>query len=385
MFCKKLATLVVVLASIFTSAQAGAAPAASLVLLGTFSRPVYVAVAPGEPHLLFVVEAAGRIMILQDEVKLTQPFLNISDLVLSPPDTGAGGEQGLLSVAFAPDYAQSRRFYVAFTNNNGDVEIDEFRSLASNPHQAGRGSRRVLLVIPHRDSKNHNGGQLQFDSQGHLYISTGDGGTQTPTGEHARDLENLLGKILRINPLPTGSKPYGIPSGNPLVGKPGRDEIFAYGLRNPWRFSLDGLRIAIADVGAGKWEEVNFLSLTDARGANFGWPQYEGDAVFDNSRPGPDPATFPIFTYGHDAGRCAIIGGHFIRNTTLPALNGRYLYGDTCTGEVRSFVPRPGIQEAVGDRSAEITLPSLGSFGLGFNGTIYAVQVNGRVSRFAPP
>jgi glucose/arabinose dehydrogenase len=287
-------------------------------------------------------------------------------------------------MAFPPDYALSRRFYLAFTNRNGSIEINEFKRVIDNATRADRTTRRVLLVIPHSGAQNHNGGQLQFDQNALLYISTGDGGT-SPPGDRARNLNSLLGKILRIEPLPTGSRPYGIPLNNPFVGKPGRNEIFAYGLRNPWRFSLDGSRIAIADVGASAWEEVNFLPVAEARGANFGWPRYEGDAVFDNSRPGPGPATFPMFTYNHDAGGCAVIGGYFVRNSNLPALNGRYLYGDACTGEVRSFIPRVAGQDAVGDRSAEITLPGLSSFGQGFNGKIYAAQLNGDVSRFAPP
>jgi glucose/arabinose dehydrogenase len=331
------------------------------------------------------VERAGRIQVLRDEAKLTQPFLDISDLVLGLPDGGAGPEQGLLSVAFPPDYAQSRRLYVAFTNKNGAVEINEFKRVIGNATRADRGTRRILLVIPHNGAQNHNGGQLQFDQHGLLYISVGDGGALEPPGEPARNLNSLLGKILRIDPLPTDSGPYGIPTNNPFLGKPGRNEIFAYGLRNPWRFSLDGSRIAVGDVGAGSREEVNFLPLADARGANFGWPQYEGDLVFDNSRPGPDPATFPLFTYSHNAGRCAIIGGFFVRNPNLPALDGRYLYGDTCTGEVRSFIPRIADQDAVGDRSAGITLPRLTSFGLGFNDKIYATQLTGQVWRFAHP
>lgn len=385
MLGRKLAPLVLIVAGISVSAQASAGPAASLVLLGNFKEPVYLTVAPGYPHLLFVAERTGRIRVLRDEAKLVRPFLDITDLVLGLPDPGAGPEQGLLSFAFPPDYAQSRRFYVAFTNKNGAVEIDEFKRMIDSNTRADRATRRILLQIPHSGAQNHNGGQLQFDQNGLLYISVGDGGALSPPGEPARNLNSLLGKILRIDPLPTGSSPYRIPNKNPFVGKPGRDEIFAYGLRNPWRFSLDGSRIAIGDVGAGSWEEVDFLPLADARGANFGWPQYEGDAVFDNSRPGPGPATFPIFTYSHDAGRCAIIGGFLVRNSNLPALDGRYLYGDTCTGKLRSFIPRVGTQDAVGDRSAGITLPRLTSFGLGFNGKIYAAQLTGEVWRFARP
>jgi glucose/arabinose dehydrogenase len=328
------------------------------------------------------VERAGQIQVLQDERRLAAAFLDIRDLVLGVPDAGAGGEQGLLSVAFAPDYATSGRFYVAFTRGDGALEIDEFRRSASNALRADRATRRILLVIPHPGAKNHNGGQLQFDpADGLLYISTGDGGALSPPGEPARDLNSLLGKILRINPLPAGPRPYSIPSDNPFVGKVGRDEIFAYGLRHPWRFSFDGKRLAIADVGQTRREEVNFLNTTDAAGVNFGWPQYEGELVFDNARPGPHPPKFPILTYSHTGGRCAIIGGYVVRDPSLPTLKGRYLYGDTCTGEVRSFIPNVGAQKARDDKPTGINVPGLSSFGRGFKGQIYFAQVTGNVSR----
>jgi glucose/arabinose dehydrogenase len=360
-----------------------AAVDAVAVEVGNFASPTYVAVAPGQPRLLFVVEREGRIQVLRDGQRLARPFLDIANLVLGPPDPGAGGEQGLLSMAFPPDYAQSGRFYVAFNNRTGDLEIAEFRRSA-NPVRANRASRRTLLRIPHRGAQNHNGGQLQFGPDGLLYIAVGDGGQQTPTGEHARRLNNLLGKILRIGPLPAAGRPYAIPRSNPFVGRPGRAEIFAYGLRNPWRFSFDGGRIAIADVGQGQREEVNILARRDASGVNFGWPQFEGELVFDNSRPGPDPATFPIFTYDHGGGRCAIVGGYVVRDQALSTLHGRYLYGDACTGEVRSFIARVGPQQALRDRPAGITLPGLSSFGQGVNGKIYAAQIGGKVWRLEP-
>jgi glucose/arabinose dehydrogenase len=365
--------------------QARAQQPVQAVTVGTFASPVYVTVAPGFSRLLFVVERPGRIQILRDENRLTQPFLDISDLVLGQPDDAdAGTEEGLHSVAFAPDYPQSRRFYVFFTNNNGDIEIDEFLRSSSNAAQANRASRRVVLVVPHPDALNHYGGQLQFGPGGTLFISTGDGGFVQPIGENARRLTSLLGKILRINPLPIGARPYSVPAANPFVGRPGRDEIFAYGLRNPWRFSFDGSRLAIGDVGANRREEINFLWRGDALGANFGWPQFEGELVFANNRPGPDPATFPMLTYSHEGGRCAVTGGYVVRDPTLPAFEGRYLYADFCTGEVRSFIPRIMSQEPVDDRPIGLTLPRLSSFGQGFGGQIYIAQLSGPVSRLEP-
>ncbi len=359
-------------------------PAARVVSLGNFDSPTYVTVAPGEPDLVFVVERSGVIRLLRNEEPVGQPFLDIRNLVFGPPD-GGGSEQGLLSIAFPANYQQTRRFYAAFTRNNGAIEISEFRRNAANRFRADAGTRRLLLTIPHSGASNHNGGQLQFGPDGFLYISTGDGGNLSPPGEPARDLNSLLGKILRINPLPQGTRPYGIPPSNPFVGEAGRNEIFAYGLRNPWRFSFDGNRIAIADVGQDSREEVNFLQIPAASGVNFGWPQFEGNVVFDNSRPGPHPAKRPMFVYAHSGNVCAIIGGHVVHSAALPALNGRYIYGDLCTGRIFSFVPNVATQKAEDHRSAQIILPGLSSFGQGFNGRVYTTQINGQVSRLAPP
>jgi glucose/arabinose dehydrogenase len=362
------------------AAPTHAAPAASVVSLGNFDNPLYIAVAPGQPKLLFVVEQPGRIRVLRNERKLGQPFLDISGLV------NFDGERGLLSVAFAPDYDSSGRFYVAFNNHTGDIELDEFKRSADSATRADRSSRRRVLTIRHRGASNHNGGQLQFGPRdGLLYMSTGDGGNLTPPGDPARNLHSLLGKILRINPLPSGKRAYTIPSSNPFIDRDARKEIYAYGLRNPWRFSFDDTRLIIADVGQSTEEEVNFLATKNVAGVNFGWPQYEGNDVFDNSRPGPDPATFPMFTYDHDKGACAIIGGYVMHDPNLPALEGRYIYGDLCTGDVRTFVPHVGSQKATRDRTTGIVLPSLSGFGQGFDGVIYLAQISGEVWRLAPP
>ena len=378
-------TLVIVACALAGLMAAPAALALQAVSIGTFQSPVHVAVAPGATALLFVVEQAGRIRVLRNEQKQTVPFLDINGLVRAPPDPGAGGEQGLLSVAFAPNYAQSRLFYVFFVNNQGDLEVDEFKRSAANPLRADASTRRRLFAIPHRGATNHNGGQLEFGPDGLLYISTGDGGNVDPRGNLARNLNSLLGKILRIGPFGrTGALPYKIPPANPFVGRAGRDEIYAYGLRNPWRFSINNGRIAIGDVGQNLQEEVDVMMLADAKGVNFGWPQYEGNLVFDPTRPGPHPPAFPMLTYSHDGGRCAVVGGYVVRDPDLPSLTGRYLYGDACSGEIRSFVPRVSTQTALGDRPAGLVLPGLSSFGRGFGGKIYAAQTSGAVSRLAP-
>jgi len=365
---------------LIASAMASAFGAVRAVPIGNFLSPVHVATAPGQSTLLLIVERQGTIRVMRSEVLTAQPFLDIRHLVLGPPDPAAGGEQGLLSVAFAPDFPQSRRFYVFFTAAGRTLEIDEFRVFPNNVLRANPATRRVVLRIPHPDARNHNGGQLQFDANGLLYISTGDGGT-SPIGDNARNLNSLLGKILRINPLRLGASPYRIPSQNPFVGRPGRDEIFAYGLRNPWRFTLDGARITIGDVGASRQEEANLTAIASARGANFGWPQYEGRLLHDSSRPGPHPPKFPSFVYGHNTGGCAIVGGYVVRDPGLPELAGRYVYGDSCTGQVRTFDPR---MPAATDRPTGIVVPGLSSFGVGFNRQLYLVQLSGGVFRVEP-
>ena len=356
--------------------------AVSAVQIGSFDNPTYVADAPGFPRLLFVVERGGRIEVMRDEVPRSTPFLDISSIVLAAGEPGAGGEQGLLSVAFPNDYADSGRFYVYFTNTNGDVEVDEFRRSATNSLRADPASRRQVIVVPHPFANNHNGGQLQFFGN-LLFISTGDGGAGQSA--NAPDLTSLLGKLIRINPLAAkDGLPYRIPASNPFVGRAGRDEIFAYGFRNPWRFAFDSWRIAIGDVGQTSWEEVDLLPTPDARGANFGWPEYEGNELFNPGLPGQDPVTFPIHTYSHAGGACAITGGFVVRDPELSELTGRYLYGDFCTGQLRSFRPKLSTGQAQGDAPVGVVAPQLSSFGEGVGGQIYVVWLSGPVYRLEP-
>lgn len=354
--------------------------------VGHFNRPTYVTAAPGANDLLFVVERRGTIQVLQGGVVGAEPFLDIRDIVQAYlEDPGAGGEQGLLSVAFAPDYQSSGRFYAFFINNDGDVEIDEFQ-VSTDRLRADPTSRREVIVIPHRASQNHNGGLLQFGPGGRsLFFGVGDGGAGQRA--NARDTGNLLGKLMRIDPRPIRGNPYRIPNQNPLVGQPGRDEIYAYGLRNPWRFSFDRGRLAIGDVGQAQTEEVDFLRTTDAKGANFGWPQYEGNDLFEPTLPGPDPPTFPMHTYSHDGGACAVTGGYVVRDPRLPELFTRYIYADYCTGEIRTL--RPVLESDGGftvrnDFPLGITLPGLSSFGRDNAGRIYVTQFSGDVYRLDP-
>jgi len=349
----------------------------TLAQIGEFDSPAYVADAPGFKRLLFVVELPGTIRVLRKGKPLARPFLDISDQVVFQ------GEEGLFSIAFPPDYRKSRRFYVYYTNP--DLVIDEFKQRRGSPTEANPLSQRNVLTIPHRDFGNHNGGQLQFGPDGRLWLATGDGGGGGDTLDNARNVNSLLGKLLRIDP--TSKKgPYAIPKDNPFVGRDGADEIYAYGLRNPWRFSFDSATgdLAIADVGQDQVEEVDFLTRAAARGANFGWPQFEGTQPFDSARPGPDPPTPPIFTYSSagGSGNCSITGGYVVRDESLPTLFGRYVYADLCAGQLRSFVP--ALAGASDDKPLGPSVAMPTSFGEDGRGHIYVTSLDGPVFRLVP-
>ena len=342
--------------------------------LGEFDSPMYVDNAPGFKKLLFVVEQAGTIRVMRGRKRLGRPFLDIRERV------ELGGEQGLLSVAFPPDYAKSGRFYVYYTVAGGAANrVEEFRR--SGPTTADPASRRTVLDLPHADFSNHNGGQLQFGPDGRLYIGTGDGGGGGDPFDNAQDAGSPLGKLLRIDPRPGNAGAYGIPAGNPLAASPtGLGEVFSLGLRNPWRFSFDRKtrRISIGDVGQNRWEEVDYVKLDAANGANFGWNVFEGKHSFSG---GPTPARYvpPIHEYSHDGGNCAITGGYVVRDRKLKSLYGRYVYADLCPGELRSFVPK--LTRARKDRRLGLDVPAPTSFGEGIKGRIYVASLEGGVWR----
>jgi glucose/arabinose dehydrogenase len=368
------------------AAQGSPRPAAKGVALkriGHFDRPVYVAGAPGFPRLLFVVEQRGRVDVLRGGRRLGYPFLEISGLV------SFGEERGLLSIAFPPDYKRSRRFYVYYTDNRGNIRVDEFRRRSAT--RAARGSRRTVIEIPHPVNANHNGGQLQFLGN-LLYFGTGDGGSAGDPPNNAQNRQVLLGKLLRIDPRPSHGRPYSIPPGNPFAGgKSGRPEIYSYGLRNPFRFSFDRVtakqpRIAIADVGQDRFEEVDYTTVAAAAGANFGWDAFEGFAPYRGANSGtPDPGgtTKPIFAYPHSrGGSCSIIGGYVVGDRSLPSLYKRYLYADLCEGELRSFVPH--LRRASGDRKLGLSVSTPSSFGEDDQGRVYVCSLEGPVYRLVP-
>jgi len=347
--------------------------------IGSFDAPVYVTAAPGFPRLLFVVEQPGRVVVLSGGRQLPRPFLDLGGKV------NYGGEEGLLSIAFPPDYRQSGRFYVYYNDRAGDIRIDEFKRRG--PTRADPASRRQVIVIPHPVNSNHNGGQLHFLDD-LLYFGTGDGGSGGDPPNNAQSKEVLLGKLLRIDPRPAGGRPYSVPASNPFVGRPGRDEIYSYGLRNPFRFSFDAVsagqpRIAIADVGQSGFEELDYTTVAAAGGANFGWDAFEGFAPYRDENSGtPDPGgtTKPIFAYPHSrGGSCSIIGGYVVRDRALRSLYRRYVYADLCEGQLRSLAP--GLGRARGDRKLGLAVESPTSFGEDSAHRLYVASASGPVFR----
>ena len=350
-----------------------------LAKVGDFASPLFVTAPRGDRRRVFVVEQGGRIRVVRGGRVLPRPFLDVSAQIVS------GGEQGLLGLAFAPDYARSRRFYVNFTNRSGDTRVVEYRARRSNRDVADPRSARVVLRQD-QPEPNHNGGMLAFGPDRLLYVGLGDGGgSDDQHGErgNAQDLGSLLGKILRIDPRRRAGRPYGVPRDNPFVGRAGaRPEVFAYGLRNPWRFSFDRETsdLLVGDVGQNDIEEISFARFRRARGANFGWRPFEGTRrnFSDEDAPGHLP---PVIEYDRDGGACSVTGGYVVRDPRLPALEGQYLYGDFCEGRVRAARLRSG--EASDDRRLDLPeVGSISSFGEDALGRVYVTSLDGPVYRF---
>ncbi|MQA73727.1 MAG: hypothetical protein GEU88_05170 [Solirubrobacterales bacterium] len=375
--------------------QARASGELELRPIASFEYPTYVAQAPGEPHTLYVVEQGGRVIAVRRGRKLGEPFLDISDRVHFGSAETPSVEAGMYSIAFDPEYPTNGRFYVFYTGPGGANYVDGYRRAGGGAVRADPGSRRPVLRIGHPYADSHNGGQLQFGPDGMLWVATGDGGCCGDPWDQARSLGTLLGKLLRIDPRAARTG-FRSPPRNPLVGRPGLNPIYAWGLRNPWRFSFDRLTesLVIADVGdnGGAQEEVDYLSPDAARGANFGWPQYEGFRLRDPQRPGPGAPVAPIWSYRHARdGGCAITGGYVVRDPRLPDLYGRYLYADFCGGRIRSLAlpPLAGGTPVVGgwvadDRDEGLHLRYPTSFGEGLRGQIYVVSGAGPVYRLEP-
>jgi glucose/arabinose dehydrogenase len=321
--------------------------------------PVYVAATRSERGRLYVVEQGGMIRVLVNGRLRPRPFLDIRSEVVS------GGEQGLLSVAFHPRYARNHRFYVDYTDRNGDTRVVEYRS--NGTVALPRTARQLLFV--RQPYANHNGGQLQFGHDGRLYVGMGDGGSGGDPGNRAQNLASKLGKLLRLNVDRRGA----------------RWQVAGYGLRNPWRFSWDRATrdFYVGDVGQGEWEEVDVRTPAQQRVlSNYGWRVWEGRAHYtDGQQPNPRGAlVFPIAVYSHSQG-CSITGGYVYRGRAVPAARGRYFYGDYCSGTIWSLRAVNGKLRSV--RREPFRVSSLSSFGEDAAGELYAVSLDGRIYRLS--
>ncbi len=341
-----------------TSTAASGGDGVGLEKVGDFDTPVYVAQPPGGEDL-YVVERDGRVKIVRDGETLSKPFLDISD------QTATDVEQGLLSIAFAPDYEQTGLLYAYVTGTDGKQRVVEFKRSADDPDSVESGEPRTVLEMDDF-APNHNGGLIVFGEDGQLYVGTGDGGGAGDPRRNAQNRNSLLGKLLRLDPRARGQEP----------------EIYAYGLRNPWRFDFDeqGGNLVIADVGQDSQEEVDIVRTADAQGANFGWSAFEGTEPFNEDQSAPG-AIEPAHTYGRDQG-CSITGGYVVRDPALPALAGRYVYSDFCSGKLRSFKIEG--TSAADDKPLGLDVPATSSFGIDNAGQIYATSFEGPVYRLVP-
>jgi glucose/arabinose dehydrogenase len=349
----------------------------SLRRIGTFERPVLLTAPRGDTRRVFVVEQTGAVRVVRDGEVLARPFLDLHDKVK------VSSEPGLLSIAFAPDYATSGLFYAFYnsTAGNGDIRISEFRRHPTDPDLADVYTERILLTIV-KPWENHNGGMLQFGPSGNLYASIGDGdsGILNPPGFFAQRKDSLLGTIIRIDPK---GDPYVVPGDNPFVGRTDAlPEIWAYGLRNPWRFWIDHetRSIFIADAGNERREEVSLAGLGQP-GLNFGWPCFEGSLPFDLTAR-CEQARPPLLEYPRAGDACAVIGGVVVRDMRIGALAGRYLYGDFCAGRITAVVIEDGQVVSSGDLG--LVVPELTSFGVDGLGRVYVMSLRGDVYRLDP-
>ena len=356
------------------TATPAARPGLRLMRIGTFDSPVYVTAPPGDRRRIFVVEQGGTVRIVRGGRTLERPFLDISGRITS------GGERGLLSMAFAPDYASSGLFYVYYTATDGDVTIAEYRRASA--ERADHDSRRLVLSVDHPAS-NHNGGLLLFGRDGLLYAGLGDGGgggDQHGARGNGQNLGTLAGKILRFDPRRRGSRAYTVPGSNPFVGRSGvRPEIYAYGVRNPWRFTFTPRgHLVVADVGQGEVEEV---TIVRRKGANLGWRVWEGRSRYSpgETAPGHVPPAIQRF---HSDGNCSITGGIIVRDPVLSALRGRYVFGDFCRGRIESARISRGRARSV--RATRLQVDELSSFGEDGRRRAYVASLNGPVFRLVP-
>lgn len=353
-------------------------------VIGGLAQPVFVTSPPRDISRLFIVEKPGRIRILKWGSLLPAPFLDLTGQV------STGSEQGLLGLAFHPDYANNGWFFVNYTNTSGNTVVARYR-VSANPDVADPSSAVVVLQV-NQPYANHNGGHLAFGPDGYLYIGLGDGGSAGDPQGNAQNPSTLLGKMLRIDV--DSASPYGIPPSNPFVGSgPPLDEIWALGLRNPWRYSFDRINgdLYIGDVGQNRYEEIDFQPFGFAGGANYGWNVVEGNGHCYPSGASCNPSLYvnPIHEYDHSQG-CSVTGGYVYRGCKMPDLHGTYFYGDFCSAFVRTFQVVGGVATNHQDRTAElessgVSIDQIASFGEDARGELYIVDLGGEIFRIVPP
>jgi glucose/arabinose dehydrogenase len=349
--------------------------AVQLTTVAELEAPIAMAIRPGHDPI-FVAERAGFVRAVVDGDVAEEPVLDIND------ETTPEFEQGLLGLAFSPD---GDFLYVSYTDPEGDSHIDEF-AFGEEATAIDLGSRRTLLDIA-QPYVNHNGGHLAFGPDGHLYFGAGDGGGAGDPEDHGQNTSTILGSLLRIDPRPDGDEPYGIPDDNPFAdGEGGAPEAYAYGLRNPWRFSFDRETgdLWIADVGQSDIEEINHVPAGEGAGANFGWRRMEGTQTFGGAEAPPEDHWAPVYEYANDGERCSVTGGYVYRGSAIPALTGSYLYGDFCESEVRVLEVEDGEVTGSGLLGVSVNQGTLVSFGEDAEGELYVLSFEGTLSRIDP-
>ena len=367
---------VALLALLGCSSPPGTAPPAATdslrlvpVVTSGLSSPVYLTAPTGDTARLFVVEQSGQIRIVQHGQLLPAAFLDIHTRLVS------GGEQGLLSVAFHPNYATNGYLYVNYTDLNGDTRVERYTVSAADSNLADTATHKLIIFIP-QPYTNHNGGLVMFGPDGMFYIGMGDGGSGGDPQNRAQSPDSLLGKLLRIDV--DGGDPYAIPAGNPFATSGGAKEIWALGLRNPWRFAFDrsaGL-LYIGDVGQGAWEEVDVQPASQG-GLNYGWRIMEGAHCYNPANCSSAGLVLPAVEYDHSNGQCAIIGGFVYRGTRFPALAGQYFYADLCAGWVRSFSYAGGAVTGQTSWNLDVSPGTPLSFGEDARGELYLLTGGG--------
>ena len=367
----------------------------SIEIADGFKKPLFITSYPTDSNLLYVVEQAGRIIVIENGEKLKRPFLDIKKQVVNP--NRPGDERGLLGFAFHPNHTKNGKFYINYMNNDGYTVVSEFT--VKNKQRANHSSERILFDLKQPFS-NHNGGHMAFGPDGYLYISIGDGGKSGDPNNAGQDLNTIFGKVIRID---VNQTPYGIPKSNPYYGQENkRGEIWAWGLRNVWRFSFDRKNgdIFYGDVGQNKWEEINYEPAKSKGGVNYGWRIMEARHCYnpeDNCN--ESGLTQPILEYPNDANYmrtltgmdqpdvdgCSVTGGYVYRGKQIKGLQGTYLFGDYCSGNVWSFKVENGKAVEFQNRTEEINLAEgeftnyISSFGEDADGELYIIDYNGGV------